>query len=77
MTAPSDKLSANIERLQDYLARNTDHGILNLIDGESCASSTGEVFETHSPVDESLITSVARGSTNPGRKTSRNSASHR
>lgn len=62
MTPTSDALTSNLARLQDYLARNTDGGIQNLIDGESRASSTGDTFDTHSPIDESLIASVARGS---------------
>jgi 5-carboxymethyl-2-hydroxymuconic-semialdehyde dehydrogenase len=52
-------LSTHLAKLDGHLARFRDVGILNLIDGRDCA---GEMtFETRSPVDESLICTVAMG----------------
>jgi 5-carboxymethyl-2-hydroxymuconic-semialdehyde dehydrogenase len=55
MTALSD----NLAKLDQHLARFRDTGILNLIDGQDVAG--GAWFETHSPVDDSLIARVALG----------------
>nr|WP_319386542.1 5-carboxymethyl-2-hydroxymuconate semialdehyde dehydrogenase [uncultured Roseibium sp.] len=54
-------LSENIDKLNGYLARFQETGILNQIGGKACPALSGDTFETHSPVDESLICSVARG----------------
>ncbi len=62
MNAASDKLNANLSSLETYLSRFKDTGILNLINGETRAASSGDTFDIHSPVDESFIASVARGS---------------
>ncbi|WP_166418763.1 5-carboxymethyl-2-hydroxymuconate semialdehyde dehydrogenase [Cochlodiniinecator piscidefendens] len=53
-------LQTNIEKLNGYLERFRDTGILNRIDGEDCVGSGGE-FTTISPVDKSEISKVARG----------------
>lgn len=53
-------LATHLARLDGHLARFRDRGVLHLIGGESVAGSGG-VFETRSPVDESLICTVARG----------------
>jgi 5-carboxymethyl-2-hydroxymuconic-semialdehyde dehydrogenase len=55
-------LTENLKKLDGYLARFRDNGILNIINGRDAAGSTGATFDTHSPTDESLICSVARGS---------------
>ncbi len=60
-TNTTDSLNENLDRLNGYLARYKDSGILNLIDGQTLKGSSGQVFDTHSPVDESFIASVARG----------------
>ncbi|MCP5087069.1 MAG: 5-carboxymethyl-2-hydroxymuconate semialdehyde dehydrogenase [Rhodobacteraceae bacterium] len=52
-------LEANTAKLDGYLDRFTKVGIRNLIDGQDVAGTTS--FETTSPVDDSLICSVARG----------------
>jgi len=57
MTALTD----NIEKLNGYLARFRDHGIQNMIAGESRPAASGAIFDTTSPVDESLICPVAHG----------------
>ena len=54
-------LQHNIQKLDGYLARFKDTGILNQIGGEALPALSGDVFETRSPVDESLICPVARG----------------
>ncbi|MBO9443750.1 5-carboxymethyl-2-hydroxymuconate semialdehyde dehydrogenase [Phaeobacter italicus] len=55
-------LTTNIETLNGHLARFRTGGILNLINGESRPAVSGATFETSSPVDESVICSVAKGS---------------
>jgi 5-carboxymethyl-2-hydroxymuconic-semialdehyde dehydrogenase len=52
-------LSTHLAKLEAHLARYRDKGILNLIGGQDVAASA--TFETRSPVDESLICNVARG----------------
>jgi 5-carboxymethyl-2-hydroxymuconic-semialdehyde dehydrogenase len=56
MTALND----NIGKLDSYLARFRDAGILNRIAGKDVAGGSG-VFQTTSPVDKSLISDVAHG----------------
>ena len=53
-------LQTQLEKLDRHLARFREGGILNLIDGKD-AEGSGGTFQTHSPVDESLIATVARG----------------
>ena len=53
-------LATHLEKLDRHLARFKDGGIANLINGEDRAG--GAMFETTSPVDESLICTVAKGS---------------
>ena len=55
-------LTENLKKLDGYLARFRDNGILNIINGHDAAASTGATFDTHSPTDERLICSVARSS---------------
>lgn len=52
-------LGTHLTSLDGHLMRFRERGILNLIDGKDSAASA--TFETHSPVDESLICSVAKG----------------
>ena len=52
-------LATHLARLETWLARPREEGILNLIDGRSCAAQSGETFRTCSPVDESPIAHVA------------------
>lgn len=52
-------LATHINKLDGHLARFRDKGILNLINGKDVASKA--TFETRSPVDESLICTVAKG----------------
>ncbi|MDZ4094778.1 MAG: aldehyde dehydrogenase family protein, partial [Paracoccaceae bacterium] len=54
-------LARNLARLDHHLARFRADGILNLIDGRSVPAASGAMFQTHSPVDESLICTVAQG----------------
>jgi 5-carboxymethyl-2-hydroxymuconic-semialdehyde dehydrogenase len=53
-------LETHLKTLETHLARFRSQGILNLIAGKDAPGSGGE-FETRSPVDESLIARVARG----------------
>jgi 5-carboxymethyl-2-hydroxymuconic-semialdehyde dehydrogenase len=53
-------LATHLEKLEQHLARFRQDGILNLIGGQNAGGSAG-AFETRSPVDESLIATVARG----------------
>ncbi|WP_150525629.1 5-carboxymethyl-2-hydroxymuconate semialdehyde dehydrogenase [Roseibium sediminis] len=54
-------LQQNIQKLDGYLARFRETGILNQIAGEAVPALSGEIFETRSPVDESFICNVAKG----------------
>jgi 5-carboxymethyl-2-hydroxymuconic-semialdehyde dehydrogenase len=49
----------NLTRLDGYLARFREQGILNLIDGQDHAGDNR--FETRSPTDDSLICTVSKG----------------
>jgi 5-carboxymethyl-2-hydroxymuconic-semialdehyde dehydrogenase len=53
-------LNDNIAKLDAHLARFRKNGILNRVAGQDVAGSKG-TFETTSPVDKSLICSVAHG----------------
>ena len=50
----------NIEKLDGYLARFRETGILNRVAGED-SSGSGGVFQTITPVDKSIICDVAHG----------------
>lgn len=54
-------LATHLEKLDGHLARFRTTGILNLIDGRN-VEGLGS-FETRSPVDDSLIATVAKGTT--------------
>ncbi|MGI9418223.1 MAG: 5-carboxymethyl-2-hydroxymuconate semialdehyde dehydrogenase [Geminicoccaceae bacterium] len=54
------ELDRNLARLGGYLTRLQGRGISNLVGGEAVSASSGRTFDNHSPVDESLICSVAR-----------------
>jgi 5-carboxymethyl-2-hydroxymuconic-semialdehyde dehydrogenase len=53
-------LATNLEKLETHLVRFRSGGIRNLIAGKD-ADGTAGWFETRSPVDDSLIAQVARG----------------
>lgn len=55
-------LSDNVRKLDGYLSRFKDQGILNRVAGKDVSGSSG-IFQTRSPVDKSVICDVARGST--------------
>jgi len=56
------KLAEHTQKLQGTLDTLKRDGVQNFIDGQSCPAASGATFENHSPVDESLICSVAQGS---------------
>ena len=55
-------LDSNLVKLDGYLDRFRDGGVLNHIAGKACQASGDATFETRSPVDDSLICNVARSS---------------
>ncbi|GAB5448131.1 5-carboxymethyl-2-hydroxymuconate semialdehyde dehydrogenase [Gymnodinialimonas sp.] len=55
-----NKLDENLAKLDGYLARFRDTGILNRIAGADVAGAGG-VFQTISPIDKSVICDVAHG----------------
>jgi 5-carboxymethyl-2-hydroxymuconic-semialdehyde dehydrogenase len=61
-TKPAAVLADKQAALAPLLARVQGDGIRHLIGGVTVPSADGRTFETHSPVDLSLIASVARGS---------------
>ena len=54
-------LDSNLARLTPILTHLGETGVMNHIGGGSRPARSGQVFETRSPVDESLIAQVARG----------------
>jgi len=52
---------ANLAKLQPYLKRLSVAGLRNRIGGADRPALSGETFETRSPVDDSLICTVAKG----------------
>src|SRR6201988_604171 len=58
---PADVFQANRDRAAPLLKKLRSDGIGHLIDGKIVPSISGETFETKSPVDGSLLASVARG----------------
>ena len=54
-------LASNLSRLQALLQPYATSGLPHLIDGKATPSEGGATFETRSPVDDSLIANVARG----------------
>ena len=54
------ELDRNLAKLGGYLARFQDQGVSNLIDGQAVPAVGGRTFDNHSPVDNSLICSIAR-----------------
>ncbi len=55
------QLSENLQKLDGFLARFRDTGILNQIGGEAVPAASGQWFDTLSPTDGSVICQVARG----------------
>ena len=53
-------LSSNLEKLKAHLARFEAEGVQNHIGGVSVPAASGQTFQTHSPVDDTLICDVAR-----------------
>ena len=53
-------LAENVAKLDGYLARFREAGILNRIAGQDAAGAGG-VFQSISPVDKSVICDVAHG----------------
>src|ERR1700752_3917872 len=61
VTPKSDLFEANKGRAAPLLERLRADGIAHMIDGKNVASISGETFETRSPIDQALLTTVARG----------------
>ncbi len=57
----SAALDANLAKLRPILDRIAATGVMNRIGGQDRPASDGATFANHSPVDESLICQVARG----------------
>ncbi|MBT3700391.1 MAG: aldehyde dehydrogenase family protein, partial [Alphaproteobacteria bacterium] len=54
-------LDENLAKAQTYLDGYRESGVENLIDGQSLPASSGDTFETISPVDLKPLASVAQG----------------
>src|ERR1700739_2507394 len=61
VTPKPDIFQANRDRAAPLLAKLKAEGIGHIIDGKIVPSISGETFETKSPVDGSVLASVARG----------------
>ena len=57
----SDVFQANRDRVAPLLAKLKSEGIGHMIDGKTVPSTSGQTFETKSPVDGAVLASVARG----------------
>ena len=62
---PKDAFQANRDRAAPLLAKLKADGIGHMIDGKTVPSISGATFETRSPVDNTVLASVARGN-HPG-----------
>jgi 5-carboxymethyl-2-hydroxymuconic-semialdehyde dehydrogenase len=60
-TPKADLFKANLDRAAPLLAKLKAEGIGHMIGGKSVPSISGATFETKSPVDGSVLASVARG----------------
>jgi 5-carboxymethyl-2-hydroxymuconic-semialdehyde dehydrogenase len=60
--AVTDAFTQNLDKLKPLLARVQKSGLQHLINGQPIAASNGLTFDTESPIDNSLIAKVARGS---------------
>ena len=58
---PKDVFQANRDRAAPLLAKLKSEGIGHMIDGKAVPSSSGQSFETKSPIDGAVLASVARG----------------
>ena len=56
-----DVFQANRDRAAPLLAKLKSEGIGHMIDGKTVPSISGQTFETKSPVDGTVLASVARG----------------
>ena len=61
VTPKADIYKANLDRAAPLLKQLRADGIGHLIDGKTVPSISGETFETKSPVDGSVLATVARG----------------
>ncbi|WP_315838166.1 5-carboxymethyl-2-hydroxymuconate semialdehyde dehydrogenase [Bradyrhizobium prioriisuperbiae] len=59
---PAAMYAANIDRAKPLLAKLRTDGIGHFIDGKVVPAIKGETFETHSPIDNQALATVARGS---------------
>ena len=57
----SGQLSENLAKSEAYLTRFRDDPLGHFIDGEARGSASGETFDNHTPVDNSLLGTVAAG----------------
>src|SRR5450759_3320330 len=60
-TPKSDVFKANRDRAAPLLEKLKADGIGHMIDGKMVPSISGATFETRSPVDNSVLASIARG----------------
>jgi 5-carboxymethyl-2-hydroxymuconic-semialdehyde dehydrogenase len=59
--AKADVYKANLDRAAPLLAKLKDEGIGHFIDGKAVPAISGATFETRSPIDNTVLASVARG----------------
>ncbi len=52
---------SNQSKVAAYRAAVAERGVKNIINGERMDANSGETFDTHTPIDNSLITTVAMG----------------
>src|SRR6185312_5436035 len=60
-TPKADQFKANLDRAAPLLAKLKADGIGHMIDGKIVPSTSGATFETKSPIDNTVLATVARG----------------
>ena len=59
--ASKGSLENNLSKVEEYRARIAERGVSNIINGAHVAAQSGRTFETSTPIDNSVICTVAEG----------------
>ncbi|MEM7538479.1 MAG: 5-carboxymethyl-2-hydroxymuconate semialdehyde dehydrogenase [Chloroflexota bacterium] len=61
--ASTKTLENNLTKIKTYRTQTAERGVSNIINGEHVPAVSGETFETVSPIDSTVICTVAKGDT--------------
>jgi 5-carboxymethyl-2-hydroxymuconic-semialdehyde dehydrogenase len=59
--AATGTLAENLEKVANYRAEIAERGVKNIINGRHADALSGETYENGTPIDSSLICTVAKG----------------